>query len=84
MSDPSAADGPAKDKAWLKKVFDRHDLNHDGRLTLGEFIRLTRWLDAAVATEECEAAFDVMDQSQAGAIDFDAFFGWWMHRPAVP
>ena len=60
MSDPGGPDSRAnaQDKAWLWTVFDRHDLNRDGRLTLGEFIRLTRWLDDSVSTEECEAAFD--------------------------
>ena len=85
MSDPGVPDGlaNAQDKAWLQTVFDRHDLNRDGCLTLGELIRLTRWLDASVSTEECEVAFESMDQNQSGCIDFEAFFKWWMHRSAA-
>ena len=86
MSDPGAAASRAnaRDKAWLQTVFDRHDLNRDGRLTLGELIHLTQWLDASVSTEECEGALDSMDQNQSGCIDFEAFFTWWMHRSAAP
>jgi Ca2+-binding EF-hand superfamily protein len=70
----------ATDKAWLRTVFDRHDLNQDGRLTLGEFIRLTRWLDGTLTTEVCEAAFDRIDPGQRGKVDFEAFFNWWGNR----
>jgi Ca2+-binding EF-hand superfamily protein len=51
----------------------RHDSNRDGRLTLGEFIRVARWLDARIRTEHCEEAFEVMDESARGKIDFQAF-----------
>lgn len=67
----------AKDTTWLREVFDRHDLNGDGRLTLGEFIRLIWWLDGALTAEQCAAAFDRIDPHLRGAVDFEAFLSWW-------
>jgi Ca2+-binding EF-hand superfamily protein len=64
-------------------VFDRHDLNRDGRLTLGEFIRLAKWLDGTLTTEDCEADFARMDEGLCGAVDFDAFSRWWGDRSAT-
>jgi Ca2+-binding EF-hand superfamily protein len=68
--------------AWLRTVFDRHDLNRDGRLTLGEFIRLAKWLESTLTTEDCEADFARIDQSLRGAVDFEAFLQWWKDRSA--
>jgi Ca2+-binding EF-hand superfamily protein len=77
MTSPANFDGTAKNETWLRAVFDRHDINRDGRLTLGEFIRVARWLNSAVTTEACETAFDLMDPDQSGTIDFGPFFTWW-------
>jgi Ca2+-binding EF-hand superfamily protein len=80
MPNTGASDGTAKDRSWLLSIFDRHDLNRDSRVTLGEFIRMIKWLDGSVSTEQCTAAFDLLDRSQRGTVDFDAFFVWWSRR----
>ena len=67
-------------KAWLQTIFDRHDLNRDGRLTLGEFMRLAKWLDGTLTTEQCEEAFAQIDQTLSGYIEFVPFFSWWTAR----
>ena len=43
----------AEERARLREDFDYNDLNHDGRLTLGEFIRFMRNVDEDMTAEEC-------------------------------
>jgi Ca2+-binding EF-hand superfamily protein len=82
MTDARGPDGltNTKDATWLRMAFDRHDLNRDGQLTLGEFIRLTRWLDATINIEQCEKVFELMDEDSCGKVDFRRFAAWWTHR----
>ena len=74
---------PSTQTAWLRSVFERHDLNQDGRLTLGEFIRLAKWLDGTLTTEDCEADFARMDAGMCGTVEFDALARWWDDRTAT-
>jgi len=82
MSSPMAPDGlrSPKGKAWLRARFNQYNLSRSNRLTLGEFIHLTKTLDATLTTEQCEMAFDSLDPAQRGAVDFEAFSGWWTTR----
>ncbi len=70
----------AEERGRLHEDFDYNDLNKDGRLTLGEFIRYMKNLDAEVTSEECEIGFDSIDANRDGAIEFDEFLAWWTDR----
>jgi Ca2+-binding EF-hand superfamily protein len=67
----------SEDRGRLREDFDFNDLNSDGRLTLGEFIRYMRNLDEDMTSEECEIGFDAIDTNRDGAIEFDEFYAWW-------
>jgi Ca2+-binding EF-hand superfamily protein len=67
----------AEERGRLRESFDSFDLNHDGRLTLGEFIRFMEDLDENVTAEEREIGFDEIDRNRDGAIEFDEFVAWW-------
>lgn len=66
----------AEERARLREDFDFNDLNHDGRLTLGEFIRFMRNVDEDITVEECQIGFDVIDTDRDGAIEFEEFEAW--------
>jgi hypothetical protein len=64
--------------AQLQEDFLHNDLNHDGKLTLGEFIRFMRNLDQNVTTAEIQITFDEIDSDRDGGIEFDEFSRWAM------
>lgn len=66
----------AEERARLREDFDANDLNHDGLLTLGEFIRFMQSLDENMTTEECEIGFDAIDTNRDGGIEFEEFAAW--------
>jgi len=70
----------AEERGRLREDFDYNDLNRDGRLTLGEFMRYMRTLDPELSSEECEVGFDAIDANHDGAIEFDEFLAWWTDR----
>jgi len=70
----SRSDG---NSARLLANFDSNDLNHDGRITLGEFIRFIGSSDEEMTTEECQTAFDEIDSNGDGLIDFAQLSAWW-------
>ena len=67
----------AEERGRLREDFDFNDLNHDGRLTLGEFIRFMENLDENITAEECQIGFDEIDLDRSGTITFDEFHAWW-------
>jgi Ca2+-binding EF-hand superfamily protein len=72
----------ALQEARLRKRFATYDLNHDGRLTLGEFIRFLRADAPGISTEDCELAFVQIDRFGEGAIEFEPLWSWWVQtRP---
>ena len=68
------------ERARLREDFDYNDLNHDGRLTLGEFIRFMRNVDEDLTAEQCEIGFDEIDTNRDGAIEFEEFGAWSTRR----
>jgi calmodulin len=70
----------AEQRGRLREDFDFNDLNKDGRLTLGEFIRFMNTVDENVTAEECEIGFDEIDTDHDGAIEFDEFVAWMSQR----
>lgn len=67
----------AEDHARLREDFDYNDLNKDGKLTLGEFIRFMQNADVNITAEECQIGFDEIDVDRDGTIDLNEFFAWW-------
>jgi calmodulin len=70
----------AEEHGRLRESFDYNDLNRDGRLTLGEFIRFMRNTDEDITPEECQIGFDEIDTNRDGVIDFTEFHAWWTER----
>ncbi len=66
----------AEERARLREDFDFNDINHDGHLTLGEFIRFMRNVDEDMTTEECQVGFDAIDTDRDGMIDFEEYEAW--------
>jgi calmodulin len=67
----------AEERGLLREDFDANDLNKDGRITLGEFIRYMETLDENMTAEECQIGFDEIDTNRDGAIEFEEFLVWW-------
>lgn len=67
----------SEERGRLREDFDANDLNHDGRLTLGEFIRFMQGADENITTEEVQIGFDEIDSDRNGVITFDEFYSWW-------
>jgi calmodulin len=67
----------SEERGRLRESFDANDLNRDGRLTLGEFIRFMEALDENLTAEECQIGFEEIDSNHDGAVDFDEFHAWW-------
>jgi calmodulin len=70
----------AEQRGRLREDFDYNDLNRDGRLSLGEFIRFMGTVDEDITTEELQIGFDEIDTNRDGSIDFDEFAAWWNER----
>ncbi|MEJ1965419.1 MAG: EF-hand domain-containing protein [Gammaproteobacteria bacterium] len=70
----------AEQRGRLREDFDFNDLNKDGRLTLGEFIRFMENVDENITAEECQIGFDEIDSNRDGVITFDEFHAWWTER----
>ncbi len=67
----------SEERGRLRETFDFNDVNRDGRLTLGEFIRFMETVDENISSPECEIGFDEIDANRDGAIEFEEFFDWW-------
>lgn len=67
----------AEERGRLRETFDFNDVNKDGRLTLGEFIRFMESVDENLTSAECEIGFDAVDTDRDGAIGFEEFYAWW-------
>lgn len=48
-----------------------NDVDKDGRITFGEFLRFMADLDPEMSREECEFGFGEIDADSDGAIDFE-------------
>jgi len=70
----------AEQRGRLREDFDFNDLNRDGRLTLGEFMRFMGQVDEDITAEELQIGFDEIDTNRDGSIDFEEFTAWWSER----
>jgi len=68
------------DKEELLEIFEHFDGDDDGRIDRAEFKRLMDALCSDMPEEELDVGFDVIDANDAGAIDFEEFMVWWLHR----
>jgi Ca2+-binding EF-hand superfamily protein len=69
-----------EERARLREDFDYNDANHDGRITLDEFIALMRGLDEDFTADECRIGFEEIDTDRSGTIGFAEFAAWWRER----
>ncbi|MGH8301008.1 MAG: EF-hand domain-containing protein [Steroidobacteraceae bacterium] len=67
----------AEARGRLRETFDFNDVNRDGRLTLGVFIRFMESVDESLTAAECGIGFDDIDANHDGAIGFEEFYAWW-------
>jgi calmodulin len=84
MRQSSGSPAAGEHEVRLRGSFDTQDLNRDGRLTLGEFMRLMNSTDAQMSAEECQIAFDEIDTDRDGLVDFAQFLVWWNERLIPP
>lgn len=63
--------------AELRQSFEDVDLNGDGRIGDGEFVKLLQRLDEDLSRDECLLAFEATDADGDGSISFEEFLGWW-------
>ena len=63
--------------AELRQSFEDVDLNGDGRIGDGEFVKLLQRLDEDISRDECLLAFEATDADGDGSISFEEFLGWW-------
>jgi len=68
----------------LRGSFDTQDVNRDGRLTLGEFIRFMSNTDLQLSSGESQIAFDEIDTDHDGLIDFAQLLVWYNERLIPP
>src|SRR5580765_6558844 len=54
----------AEQRGRLREDFDFNDLNRDGRLTLGEFMRFMGTVDEDITSEEMQIGFDEIDTNR--------------------
>jgi len=69
-----------EERGRLREDFDFNDLNKDGKLTLGEFIRFMENTDENVTSEEAQIGFDEIDVDRDGTITFEEFAAWLSER----
>jgi calmodulin len=70
----------AEQRGRLREDFEFNDLNRDGRLSLGEFMRFMGTVDEDITPEELQIGFDEIDTNRDGRIDFEEFAAWWNER----
>jgi Ca2+-binding EF-hand superfamily protein len=63
--------------AELRQSFEDVDLNGDGRIGDGEFVKLLQRPDEDLSRDECLLAFEATDADGDGSISFEEFLGWW-------
>ena len=61
----------------LRRAFEEHDRDGDGRIGYEEFKAVLRSLDQDLSDDECLLAFELADADGDGAIGFDEFKAWW-------
>jgi Ca2+-binding EF-hand superfamily protein len=61
----------------LRRAFEEHDRDGDGRIAYAEFQALLRTLDQDLSDDECLLAFELVDADGSGTISFDEFKAWW-------
>ena len=76
--------GGSSPEARLRGSFDTQDVNRDGRLTLGEFIRFMSNTDLQLSSGESQIAFDEIDTDHDGLIDFAQLLVWYNERLIPP
>lgn len=75
-SQTTALRHPAGDRE-LKEEFVLADRDRDGRIDLGEFVRLLSGLEAGMSESELRIGFRAIDTDPDGLIDFCEFAEWW-------
>jgi calmodulin len=70
----------SEERTRLREDFDFNDSNKDGRISLGEFVRLMSAMEAGMTAEECRIGFEQIDANGDGAIEFDEFAAWWTEQ----
>jgi Ca2+-binding EF-hand superfamily protein/CRP-like cAMP-binding protein len=61
----------------LRELFDKHDLNSDGELSLKEFIKMAKSIKLAANKKDLQQMFRDIDADNGGTIDFDEFKDWY-------
>jgi Ca2+-binding EF-hand superfamily protein len=64
----------------FRESFEYNDLDGDGKIEFGEFLKMLNALDADMTREEARIGFDEVDTDSDGLIDLDEFIARWTER----
>ena len=66
-----------QDRAELKQLFDRFDIDKNGYIDKAEFRQVLRVLGENPSDEMLSLEFTAIDTNDDGAVTFDEFVAWW-------
>jgi hypothetical protein len=69
-----------REAADIAMVFSRYDVNDDGKLQCSELRSLCSRLGQDLSGPEVEQAVRMLDKSNSGVVEFNAFVEWWTRR----
>ena len=71
-----ASDSISSDDELLG-LFNRYDIDGDGRVDLYEFLHIVRELGEDPSKEVLTLEFAAIDSNDDGVVDFEEFGAWW-------
>ena len=61
----------------FNKIFEKHDVNHDGKINKAEFRNICYDLGHYFSDDELEIAFALLDSDGSGELEKEEFLTFW-------